>query len=138
MKFATDAFKALSDGAPKLQKKPGDILCQQGDTASTAWLLIEGSVSVWVSVKLAEQSAAADPKNSKGKQVAVRHAGDLVGEMSLFSGQRSATLVAETPITFAQIDHAALLHWVSNQPAASLALLSTSFDKVVEADTRQF
>ena len=74
-----------------------EIIVRQGDLGASMFALVEGKVSVSVNAP------------GGGQTVATLEPGDVVGEMSLFTGERrSATVTALGRVTALEIDKAAL------------------------------
>jgi class 3 adenylate cyclase len=87
----TDAILRYSEDQPAsvLQYKHGHRIIKQGDKANDCFLIREGAVSILV------QSAIAAPEI----QVALRFAGDLIGETAFLQQNvlRTASVVVESP-----------------------------------------
>lgn len=72
----------------------GGRLVQQGESAMSMFVILEGAAEVSVIAKMGEPA----------RSIAVLAGGDIVGEMSLLTGvPRSATVVAITPLTVLEI-----------------------------------
>ncbi|MCP8937746.1 SulP family inorganic anion transporter [Alsobacter sp. SYSU M60028] len=68
----------------------GDLLCREGDDGDAIWIIVEGSVGIWINV------------GSQGKAIRVGSygAGTAVGEMAFLRGaRRTASIVAEGPLS---------------------------------------
>lgn len=104
--------------------EPGSIITQQGDSANDICFILSGSVSVSV----------------HGREVAVRRAGQQVGEMAaLDPGQsRSATLTAREDVVIVRVPAAAFIDLANANPpmwrnvARSLADRLRQRDEYVE------
>jgi sulfate permease, SulP family len=91
----------------------GEVLCREGDSADTMWILARGSVSV----RLARG-------NAETRRVAGLSVGTTVGEMALLEGgRRSATIVADEDVECFAITATALQALVERHPAIALRLL---------------
>ena len=98
------------------------VLWEGGDAASTCLLLLEGAVSIETS-----------PLNDgTGQLIAMRYAGEVVGEMSLFTKIRSARVVAIEPVRALEFKHQVLMLVAQENPSLSLALLALSYEKTRE------
>jgi CRP-like cAMP-binding protein len=113
------AFLELCEGAPVETFAAGEVLMRQGEEGAFCYVILKGSVAI-------------ELERSKGKafRVAVRSAGELIGELSLFRKTRSANVVAQSPCECARISHAVLLQIVSSRPPLTLALLAATMEKV--------
>ncbi len=92
-----EQLDALAGGARVAHFRKGDVVVRQGELGASMFVLVEGRVSVSV------HAPGGDRK------VATLEAGDVVGEMSLFTGERrSATVTAHGAVTALEIAKAAL------------------------------
>jgi CRP-like cAMP-binding protein len=122
MENTTDhAFLELCEGAPREHFRPGETLLRQGESGGYCYVLLSGSVAI--DIEINDQTPV---------RVAQRHAGSLIGELSLFETSRCASVVAMTDCSCARIAHPALLHLVTTQPKFALAMLSSSMEKTRE------
>ncbi len=75
---------------------PGETLMKQGERGTEAWLILEGEVEVYD-----------DPGNKPLKSLARLKERQVFGEMALIDdGLRSATVVARSPLTVAEVPRA--------------------------------
>ena len=75
----------LIDQGDWLSGKEGDVLTREGETAGHLYYLAEGEARVL----------------SQGRQVGLCHAGDLIGELTVLSGEAaSATVILNGPARF--------------------------------------
>jgi CRP-like cAMP-binding protein len=92
----------------------GDVLLREGDAGTHVFLLVSGFAKVTATVENGEISL-----------LAVRAAGDLVGEMAALTGApRSATVTACGPLTARVAQGAELRRLLERRPAISMALTS--------------
>src|SRR5688572_5636896 len=107
---------------------PGEILFRQGDTGDRAYVIREGELEVL--------------KSSEGRDVllAVRRAGDVIGEMSLLEeAPRMASARARGPVTLLTIESKAFEELVATSTTAARSLLHTVIERLrgTEARLRQ-
>ena len=106
---------------------PGDVLLEEGTAGEEVLVLLEGQVTVRLALSEQEQRA-----------VAVRRAGELVGEMALIDElPRSATVTAETVVRALCIPRAAFLEAVGGHAGAALELVRTLSLRLRESDAAQ-
>ncbi len=80
-------------------------LIQQGATADSMFVLVDGEASVWVE------------RNGTSKPVAQLRSGDCFGEMSLLTGEpRSATVIAQTDCEVVEIKKSVLARSLKENP----------------------
>ena len=85
----------------------GGRLVQQGESAMSMFVILEGAAEVTVVAKMGEPA----------RSVAVLAGGDIVGEMSLLTGvPRSATVVAITPLTVLEIPRSEFETLIADAP----------------------
>jgi CRP-like cAMP-binding protein len=92
-----EQLDALAAATKIVHFRKHDVLVRQGDLGASMFALVEGKVSVSVHAPGGE------------RRVATLEAGDVVGEMSLFTGERrSATVTALGEVTALEITKAGL------------------------------
>jgi len=105
--------------------RPGALLAEEGRPGSEVFVLLTGRVSIRMRISARDEQ----------RTVAVRDAGDWVGEMSLLDDvPRSASVVAETPVQALRISRDAFLDLVGRHVEASLDLLRTVTARLRESD----
>lgn len=93
---------------------PGDMLFSEGDMGDCAYFITDGDVEIL------KATARRDTL------LAVRHAGDVIGEMALLQEEpRNATARARTAVDVLSIPKAALDEVLDTSPVASRALFGT-------------
>ena len=93
-------------GQPRLH--PGDVLCEQGDTADRWWIVVEGTADVRVD----------------GIDVGSVGAGDTVGELGLLDGMpRSASVIASSEMSLIEIDDANFLEALRRSSELAITML---------------
>jgi CRP-like cAMP-binding protein len=93
----------------------GDFLVREGEPGDSLHVVVEGLVRIVMT-------------SPEGGEVTVTRLGpgDCIGEFALFDGQpRSASAIAATPTQTFVVTRNDFSAWVSQRPAAALALLET-------------
>ncbi|HAN30537.1 MAG TPA: hypothetical protein DCQ06_02975 [Myxococcales bacterium] len=84
--YTNSELKLLATVAPARRYKPGDSLCEEGQSAFSCFVIVTGEVDVMKRFEHQEQ------------KLATLEAGAIVGQMALVDkSNRSATLIAATP-----------------------------------------
>lgn len=110
-----------------LRLPPGATLIEEGAPADALWVLIEGQVSVQVT------SSESEPRT-----LAVRRAGELVGEMSLLDDRpRSASVTAAGPVTALRVPGREFLEAARNDAEAALELVRIVSRRLRESDAER-
>jgi len=105
----------------------GRALIEEGAPGNEVLVLLEGQVAVRLALSEQEQAA-----------VAIRRAGELVGEMALVDElPRSATVTAEAEVRALCIPRATFLEAIGAHPGAALELLRTLSMRLRESDSAQ-
>jgi CRP-like cAMP-binding protein len=108
-------------------RSAGVTIISQGDSDSSAMLLLHGSVKV----------LATDPAGER-TLLAIRVGGDLVGEMAALDvGPRSATVIACTDIFFKRITRAELRNFLARHPDAAIEVATMLSERLRWADRRR-
>jgi transcriptional regulator with PAS, ATPase and Fis domain len=104
--------------------EPGHALVREGERGDGVFVLIEGRVAIRKPIGPEERHV-----------IAVRGAGDWIGEMALLDDQpRSATATAEGPVSALWIPRDAFLEAVTANAAAASDLLATVVTRLRESD----
>ena len=85
-----------------LQERPkGSVVCRQGDEGDTFYIVVTGSVGIWIRGEPDTTSKRGEPDaEALGSCVHVMTAGDSFGERSLLLAEkRSASVVCREPLT---------------------------------------
>lgn len=110
-----DDRQALA-GKARLRSYPsGTTIFREGEPGDSMHVIVEGRVSVSVS-------------NGSGGEATIASVGpgDCVGELSLLDGRpRSAAAIAATTTKTMVVTRDSFVEWLSERPAAALALLET-------------
>ncbi len=94
----------------------GTTLFRQGDPGDAFFLVVRGSVGIYVS----------GPPDTEDSRVAILGAGDPLGEMALLTNSpRAATVRAETDCAFLRLNRVRFLELVRQEPSAALAIAAT-------------
>ncbi len=108
------SLQSLASDATSEVVTKGEFLCRQGESGDSLFVIARGAVHVLISID-----------GSDDLMVDVMGGGDVVGEMSLLTGEpRTASLKAATPVTVIEIDRAAF----AKQMAASANLEGEIWD----------
>ena len=101
----------------------GERLFSAGDLADSAFVIVDGEVSVAL---------------SDGQEVTSLGAGHLVGELALINERpRSATVVASTEVTVMVVDRASFLDAIENEPQTAKALMRILAQRIAGMLERQ-
>ena len=97
----------------ELDFEDGEMICEQGEAGDQMYVIVSGEVRV--SVRQAQQPE---------KEVARRKAGDVVGEMSIISGEpRVASVFAAGEVQCLCLDRLSFESLLRERPEISLAVL---------------
>ena len=87
--FSAEQLGKLARHLSSLSFARGDLLCREGDEGDIIWIVVQGSVSIWVNVG----------GHGKAFRVGNHGAGTAVGEMAFLQGtRRTASIVADGPV----------------------------------------
>jgi len=102
-------LKRVGDLTEEVRFMEGATVVRQGDAGDTFFVILEGEAKV------------AGPS---GRVVNRLRPGEYFGEISLLDGgPRTASVVAETPLTMLALSRASLLRLVQREPAVGVRLL---------------
>jgi CRP/FNR family cyclic AMP-dependent transcriptional regulator len=100
--------KLFSDSKSMDHFQAGDVVFAEGGEGSFMYVVVEGTIDIFVGDKLIDISGP----------------GDLLGEMSLIdSNHRSATAVARTEARLARVDESEFLSMVVDTPFFALHVM---------------
>ena len=86
----------------KLYFKKGDLICNQGDTGETMFIIAEGVVNVSINISVVEKNGET---KSSSNIVATLSEGDYFGEMALLCGEkRTANIIAKTDVVLYEVN----------------------------------
>src|SRR3954462_7371486 len=128
---AVPLFAACSQGdlqrvaraSDEVTSQEGRTLVKQGDVGRECFVLVEGKVKV----------------ERNGRKVATLGPGAYFGELSLLDkGPRTATVMAETPITVLVLGPREFSSILDSVPGLSHKLLSTLASRVRDLDTKAY
>lgn len=104
---------------------PGDVLVQQGERGSTAYLIEDGSVDVIVK------------SNSQLMSLSEIGQGHLIGEVAMLTSEpRTASLVAKTLTTCISFDRSEFIRFIENEPHRSLEVFKIFSKRLNETNKR--
>lgn len=113
--LAPDALEDVARHARMRHFAARETLCRQGESGNTLFVIVEGLADVIVE----------DTEGGRPATVARLRRGDVVGEMSLLTGEpRSATVVARLPGVAMEIDSRAFAGALSRHPVILTNLAS--------------
>jgi predicted acylesterase/phospholipase RssA len=93
----------------------GELLCEAGDLATSAWVVASGRVQV-----------SSVSENGSSRAVGVLGPGDVIGESALLEdGRRRASVRALRRTEVIELDRSWLVELLSSQPEAALAVART-------------
>lgn len=102
----------------------GRTLVRQGDPGGVLYLLLTGRVNVVVSVE-----------NGTETLIAIRHPGDVIGDMALFDNRpRFATVIARESTTTLVVSGDAFKRFIAAHPEAWTALIAVQAERVRQAN----
>jgi CRP-like cAMP-binding protein len=105
-------LRRLADLTEEQRFMEGSRIVREGDIGDTFYVILEGQANV---------------VNASGRVVNRLRPGDFFGEISLLDGgPRTATVVADTPLTMLALPRKAFLHAIELEPAVGVKLLSYS------------
>jgi CRP-like cAMP-binding protein len=103
-------LKRIGDLTEEVRFMEGATVVRQGEDGDTFYVILEGEVKV------------AGPS---GRVVNRLRPGEFFGEISLLDGgPRTASVVAETPLTMLALSRSSLLRLVQREPAVGVRLLA--------------
>jgi small-conductance mechanosensitive channel/CRP-like cAMP-binding protein len=98
--------RELAKNCKPVELQPGEVMMRKGEAASAMFIILEGAASV-----------SLDDKGDEAHEIAISATGDVVGEMSLMTGQpRSATVTALTRMRIVEITTAAISELMKSSP----------------------
>ena len=111
--------------------EPGEFLFYEGEHGGSAFLIVEGSVSI-------ERMADSSRGDSETVPIAVRGRDEVIGELSLFDdAPRNADARAVTRTTTLQIRGRHVRHCAEQSPELALAIIRGLVRKLREATDRR-
>jgi transcriptional regulator with PAS, ATPase and Fis domain len=126
-KLPLAALDRLASRSETRRYPPSSVLIEAGSAADEVLVLLEGQVAVRLALSEHEQRA-----------VAIRRAGELVGEMALVDElPRSASVTAEGAVRALAIPRDAFLEAIAAHAAAALELVRTLSLRLRESDAAQ-
>lgn len=119
-----EEMRALAARGRMRSYAPGATLVAEGEPGNALHVVVEGRVRISVTSGLGDEAI-----------VAVIGPGDCLGELSLLDGRpRSASAIASVATKTFVVTREAFVAWVSERPAAALALLETLSLRLRRAD----
>ncbi|MEO5878374.1 MAG: Crp/Fnr family transcriptional regulator [Streptosporangiaceae bacterium] len=100
-----------------------EVLIRQGDPGGVAYLLLDGQVNITTLVENGAQSL-----------LAIRHPGDLIGEMAVVAGEpRVATVTGRVRSTLLALPGQGFIRFLGDHPSAALALTIVTGDRLMQS-----
>lgn len=116
-------LQRVGRAADELRVEAGRVLTEQGTVGRECFVIVEGTAAV----------------RRNGRKVATLGPGDAVGELALLDrGPRTATVVAEGPMTVLVIGARELSGLLDDVPALGKKLLAVLASRVRELDGKAF
>ena len=116
-------LQKIAKASDELQVDAGKVLVEQGDTGRECYIVLTGEAAV----------------RRSNRKVATVGAGATIGELSLLDhGPRTATVVAETPMTLLVLSSRQFAGVLEEVPSMSRKLLGYLASRVRELDTKAF
>ncbi len=123
-----DAVQQLIKVAKRIEYPVNTVLCAEGEVEDTFYIVVEGGVDI---VKYFDVTDAERHIRSLG-------VGEFFGEMGIVvDGPRSATVRTNQASTFLEIDRAAVLSTLADNPTMALSLVRTTIDRMRANDRMQ-
>ena len=98
----------------KLLFKSGEVICNQGETGDTMFIIAEGVVEVSLNVSVTEKDGKV---KSSSNVIAILSDGDYFGEMALLRGERrNATVTAKSDVVLYQIKRETIKAFLNQYP----------------------
>jgi CRP-like cAMP-binding protein len=114
-----EELQPIADVAEEQVFSDGELLAELGQPGDTMYVIVEGEVAVL---------------GSEGEELALRGAGDFIGEMALISSRpRTASLRAQSPVRVLEIHKPAFESILRERPETALALMRFLCDRLVAA-----
>lgn len=117
-----DQLIALQAGSGQRTYQKDEVIWDAGEPAATCLFLLAGKVVI----------ETAPSKDGLRLEIATRTAGDLIGEMSLFTKVRSARVLATREVRAAEYKHTDIIEHAKLTPDFALALLALSYDRAYQ------
>lgn len=112
-------LQKLARASNEITRDAGTVLCDQGDLGKEMFVLVDGTATV----------------KRNGRKVGVVGPGAAVGEMSLLDhGPRTATVVADTPVTMLVLSAREFSGVIEEVPGLAHKLLGQLAGRVRELD----
>ena len=116
-------LQTLGRASDEIEVDPGKVLCEEGKPGHEFFLILDGKAAV---------------KRGK-KTIATLDAGRYFGELSLLDrGPRSATVVADSPMTLLVLGQREFSGILDQLPGVSRKLLCSMAERLRDADAKAF
>lgn len=119
-------LKRLLFASERYEIPADEYLFKQGDPADLVFAILVGELSVLL------------PNQNSETEIAVRHAGELIGELATITGQaRTASIRAKVDCEVIGIDSKLFLDTVINHPRTSLQMMQILSERLTELSQQQ-
>lgn len=109
----------MESGALGKIYEDGEIIIRQGEECDCMYVIQEGEVDIFADV------------NGEEKHIAVREAGEFIGEMSIFdSDPRSATVKARGPARLLTVDRKNFVTRIHQDPTIAFRLVENMSHRI--------
>jgi CRP/FNR family cyclic AMP-dependent transcriptional regulator len=111
--LAENDLQSLADGLAERGARAGEMIFDQGDAATTMFIIAEGHVNIHL-------------PGEKSRRISLKDItrGEYFGELSLFDQMpRSASALATTDVVLLELSAATLSSYLETRPSAALAIL---------------
>ncbi|WP_157246893.1 Crp/Fnr family transcriptional regulator [Nonomuraea typhae] len=104
--------------------QPGETVVHQGDAGAVVFLLLTGRVNVSTTVE-----------NGSETLLAIRHPGDILGEMAVFGNMpRTATVTVRVPATTLVVSGEVFKRFAGTHPGAAVTLAANIAERLRQAN----
>jgi CRP-like cAMP-binding protein len=115
----------MDSGALGKIYEDGEIIIREGEECDCMYVIQEGEVDIFAET------------NGEEKHIAVRQAGEFIGEMSIFdSDRRSATVRARGPARLLTVDRQNFISRIHQDPSIAFRLVETMSHRIRDLTTK--
>lgn len=122
-KLSDKQLRQIASTGTQMTFPAGTVLVDQGQTGREALLVLDGDIRV----------------KRNGRTIGMSGPGSFVGELALLDhGPRTATVIAETPVTAMVFHQREFLALLNDQPPLAIALLGSLAARIREIDKKHY
>jgi sigma-B regulation protein RsbU (phosphoserine phosphatase) len=120
-----DELRRLSEQMRPCHFEAGDLVLREGDQCDEFYIVVAGAVDIIKALGTTDE-----------RHLALRPAGTVVGELSLFSaeGRHTASVLAHGPLEMLAMTRAGFDHFLARQPRLAYGLVQTLSLRLIEAE----